>query len=315
MQTKLMQTLFLIITWSMGWLAMPICWGLTFSISHYGNLVGEVQVSNVCPEESLGDIGRRFDLGIYEMIEANPQLDPWVPHVGAEVIVPSRFILPNEPQQGMVINLAEMRIYYFHGQGQLVSTYPIGIGKKGWQTPLAKGKIIGKKEKPTWHPPQSIRAAHAQEGDILPESVPPGPDNPLGEYALRLSIPGYMIHGTNRPGGIGVRSSNGCIRLFPEDIATLFHQVAVEDPVNIIYAPFKFGVYKGQIFLEAHQPLSDAHYYKTNYDLAALKRELLAVTANIIPSANFAIDTHIDWSRVEQELHKARGFPVLISKN
>ena len=172
---------------------------LTFTIDATSDIVGSVQSANVQYGESLADIGRRFDLGVYEMIEANPTVDPWVPEVGTPIVIPTQFILPAGERVGLIINLAEMRVYYFEPQQRLVSTYPIGIGKKGWETPLGQGKIISKTENPSWRPPQSIRDAHAARGDILPAIVKPGPDNPLGKYALRLSLPGYLIHGTNRP--------------------------------------------------------------------------------------------------------------------
>lgn len=286
-------------------LAFPaqIC-GLTFAIPEHGNIVGKLQIAKVQHNESLGDIGRRFDVGVYEMIEANPNLDPWAPKVGARVIIPTRFVLPSEYNSGMVINLAEMRIYYYHRDGKFISTYPIGIGRKGWHTPVGGGKVIHKEKNPTWYPPESIKEAHAIAGDNLPDQVPPGPDNPLGKYALKLSIPGYLIHGTNRPGGIGVRSSSGCIRLFPEDVQALFNQVAINETVQIIHTPYKFGKLGKQVFIEAHQPLSE-EYYQTNITIDALKAALKKA---------YSADTNIelDWEYALQIVNDAKGFPVWV---
>ena len=195
-----------------------------------------------------------------------------------------------------------MRIYYFHPNENKVTTHPIGIGRKGWNTPIGCGHIIQKKELPYWQPPTSIRNEHIKRGDPLPSIVPPGPDNPLGKYAMRLSIPGYMIHGTNRPGGIGVRSTSGCIRLFPEDIQALYPQIPIGTSVRIIHAPYKFGHRGYNIFLEAHQPLSD-HYHAYESKLSLLKQALDEALLE---------DFFIDWNYVEQSVTQPKGYPVLI---
>jgi len=280
----------------------PFAIGLTFSIPDNSDIVGNIQVTKAIKGKSLGEIGRQFDIGVYEMIEANPNLNPWVPKVDATVIIPSEFILPPGKRQGIVINLAEMRIYYFHLHENKVTTHPIGIGGRGRNTPLGSAHIIQKKELPYWQPPISIRKEHIKNGDPLPSIVPPGPDNPLGEYAMRLSIPGYLIHGTNRPGGIGVRSTNGCIRLFPEDIASLFPQISIGTPVKIIHAPYKFGHRGYNIFLEAHQPLSD-HYHSHDSRLSLLKQALEEASLE-----NISID--LDYA--EQNITQPKGYPILI---
>jgi L,D-transpeptidase ErfK/SrfK len=279
-----------------------LAFGLTFTIPYDSDIVGNLQTTKVTKGKSLGEIGRQFDIGVYEMIEANPNLNPWVPKIGATVVIPSEFILPPGKRQGLVINLAEMRIYYFHPNENKVSTHPIGIGRKGWNTPLGSAHIIQKKALPYWQPPTSIRKEHIKNGDPLPSIVPPGPDNPLGEYAMRLSIPGYLIHGTNRPGGIGVRSTSGCIRLFPEDIQTLFPQIAIGTPVRIIHAPYKFGHRGYSIFLEAHQPLSD-HYHFLENKISLLKQAL----------EEAMLDSYvIDWNYAEKKTTQPQGYPVLI---
>ena len=281
---------------------IPPVFGLTFVIPQNSDIIGNIQTTKVNAGESLGEIGRKFDVGVYEMMEANPNLNPWEPEIGATVIIPTEFILPSGERQGIIINLAEMRVYYFHPQKNLVTTHPIGIGKKGWNTPLGYVHITKKTENPYWLPPKSIREDHASHGDILPAMVPPGPNNPLGEYAMRLSIPGYLIHGTNRPGGIGVRSTSGCIRLFPEDIKSLYPQIAVGTPVRIIHAPYKFGRRGYSVFLEAHQPLSD-HYHEAETTTAMLRQALEAAAME---------DLVIDWNYAEKSIQHPRGYPILI---
>lgn len=212
-------------------------------------------------EDTLLDIARRFDIGYTEIVEANPELDPWLPGGDQRVFVPNRFILPDAPHKGIVINLAEMRLYYYpkpqKNQRQQVITHPLGIGRQGWTTPLGKTRIIQKKKDPTWTPPASILAEHLAKGDPLPNVVPAGPDNPLGAYAMRLGIPSYLLHGTNRPFGVGLRVSHGCIRLFPEDIEHLFGIVAVDTPVEILYQPYKAALHNGKLYLEAHAVQQD----------------------------------------------------------
>jgi len=212
-------------------------------------------------EDTLLDIARRFDIGYNEIVTANPDLDPWLPGANQRVLVPNRYILPDAPHKGIVINLAEMRLYYYppkkKDQLQQVITHPIGVGREGWTTPLGKTRIIQKKKDPTWTPPASILAEHLEKGDPLPKVVPAGPDNPLGAFAMRLGMPGYLLHGTNRPFGVGMRVSHGCIRLFPEDIEHLFGIVAVNTPVEILYQPYKAALDGDDLYLEAHQTQDD----------------------------------------------------------
>ena len=207
-------------------------------------------------EDTLLDIARQFNIGYREIVDANPDLDPWLPGGNKRVFDPNQFILPDAPHKGIVINLAEMRLFYYpkrqQGQRQQVITHPLGIGREGWTTPLGKTSIIQKRKDPTWTPPASIHAEYIAKGDPLPKVVPAGPDNPLGAYAMRLGMPGYLLHGTNRPFGVGMRVSHGCIRLFPEDIEHLFGIVAVGTPVEILYKPYKAALHKGKLYLEAH---------------------------------------------------------------
>lgn len=279
-------------------------YALTFPLPRDGDIVGSTQIASVRRGESLGDIGRRFDVGVYEMIEANPSLDPWVPTVGAVVVVPTQFILPSGPREGIVVNLAEMRLYYYHADKPLVTTCPLGIGKKGWSTPLTQTKVVSKKKDPAWIPPDSIRREHLLKGDPLPAMVPGGPNNPMGRYALYLGGTGCLrIHGTNRPGGIGVRGSHGCIRLFPEDIESLYYSVPVGTSVRIIHEPFKVGWHKNRLYLEAHQPLSEARFSGSNSN------------SNLVNAIQRAIKNGqymVNWSSAELSAKTCNGYPSRI---
>ena len=212
-------------------------------------------------EDTLLDIGRAFDVGYNEIVNANPKVDPWLPGENTPVFIPNRFILPEAPHVGIVINLAEMRLYYYpkpaKNQRQQVITHPIGVGREGWTTPTGKTKITQKVKNPTWTPPDSILAEHLEKGDPLPKVVPAGPNNPLGAYKMNLGIAGYLLHGTNKPFGVGMRVSHGCIRLFPEDIEHLFGIVAVNTPVEILYQPDKAALLNNQLYLEAHPTQED----------------------------------------------------------
>ena len=212
-----------------------------FEIDPGTEIVGYVQKTVIGKEDTLPDIARRFDVGYEEMLLANPGVDPWLPGVGREVVVPTQFILPAAPHEGVVVNVAAMRIFYFpphkKDEPQRVLTHPIGIGKVGWKTPEGTTRIVSRQKDPVWVVPKSVRDEHAESGDILPGKVPPGPDNPLGEYMFRLAWPSYLIHGTNKPYGVGMRSSHGCIRLYPEDIAVFFDLVPVGTKVRWSTSP------------------------------------------------------------------------------
>ena len=226
--------------------------------------MGETQSVVAQHEDTLLDLGRRYSVGYEEIVAANPGVDPWLPGEGTQVLIPSRFILPDAPREGIIVSLAEHRLYYFPkaraGEAPVVVTYPISVGKMDWKTPLGLTRIVDKRVKPIWYPPESVRQEHAADGRPLPKAVPAGPDNPLGDYAMRLGIPGgaYLIHGTNRPAGVGMQVTHGCIRMYPEDIEQFFKLVPVNTPVRIIDQPYKMG-WKGQeLYMEVHAPLEGA---------------------------------------------------------
>ncbi|ABQ28219.1 L,D-transpeptidase family protein [Geotalea uraniireducens] len=207
--------------------------------------------------ESLVEVARRFDLGYQELVAANPGIDPFAPGAGISVTIPTEWIVPASLKWGgIVINLSEMRLYYsFSFKGaRLIASFPIGIGDEGKDTPVGTFRVIQKIENPSWYVPQSVK----MEKPELPDVVPPGPDNPLGTHAMRLSERTILIHGTNKPWGVGRRVSHGCIRLYPEDIPRLYRLVAVGTPVTIVMEPVKVGERNGRVFAEVHDDRSSS---------------------------------------------------------
>jgi L,D-transpeptidase ErfK/SrfK len=209
-----------------------------------------------------------------------------------------------------VLNLAEMRLYYYPktengGEGVKVVSHPVSIGREGWETPTGKTTVVDKTTNPSWYPPISIRAEHAERGEILPDVVPPGPDNPLGRHAIRLDWMQYLIHGTNKPYGIGMTVSHGCVRLYPEDIKSLFEQVTVGMPVYIVNQPYKAGWYEGVLYLQAFPPLPQSG--QSGKQLTKAVRAVIAAT-----EARQGID--IDWEKVMEVANQASGIPVPILK-
>jgi L,D-transpeptidase ErfK/SrfK len=225
------------------------------------DVIGELQLTKVQGEDTFSDIARRFNLGYEELVRANPGVDPWLPGEGREIVLPTQYVLPAAPREGLVINLPQLRVFYFpkraEGELQKVITHPIGIGKVGWETPVGTTKVVSKAKNPTWTPPASVRKEHREAGDPLPARVPPGPDNPLGAFKMTLGWPSYLIHGTNKPYGVGMRSSHGCIRFYPEDIAGLFGMIPVGTKVTVVNQPFVFGWHTDSMYVQAFPVLED----------------------------------------------------------
>jgi len=269
-------------------------------------IVGEVQKVIAAHEDTLVDIGRKYGVGYEEIVAANPGVNAWVPGAGTEVLIPSRYILPEGPREGIVVSLAEHRLFYFpphkSGEAATVRTYPISIGRMDWHTPLGMTRIVNKREKPIWYPPESVRKEHADEGRPLPKAVPAGPDNPLGDYAMRLGIPGgaYLIHGTNRPSGVGMQVTHGCVRMFPEDIKELYALVAVNTSVRLIDQPYKMGWRGDELFMEVHTPL-EGEASPEAHSLTNITKLLVAATQDRA--------VVIDWAKAERTFELASGVP------
>lgn len=233
-------------------------WATTFVLPTSGDLIGKIKYVHPEMGETLSEVGIRYDIGFYEMVRANPQIDPARPlSAVTRLIIPAQFILPNGPRVGLVINLAEYRLYFFPSDDNIVITMPVGIGREGWTTPTGITKIIAKEQDPIWKPTPNVRAEAAKHGMPIPHIFPPGEGNPLGRHVLRLGWPTYLIHGTNRRDGVGSRVSAGCIRMMPEDIEYLFGFVSKGTQVRVINQPVKLGFFHGQLYLQAHPSLAE----------------------------------------------------------
>jgi L,D-transpeptidase ErfK/SrfK len=285
-----------------------------FVLAPQQTVVGEVQVVVAREGDTLPDLARRFNLGYEEIIRANPTLPTWRPGVGREVVLPTRFVLPDAPHEGVVIDVASMRLFYYPAHGAhepaRVVTYPIGIGKLGWKTPEGLTKVTAKVKDPVWTPPLSVRKEHEEEDNPLPARVPPGPDNPLGAYLFRLGWPSYLIHGTNKPYGVGMRASHGCVRLYPEDIAALFVALSVDTKVRVVNQPYRFGFSGNQIEFQAVEPLEDdRRSWK-----AGPKRLLDQAKKNPSLTRLVAAESRIDWQAVDNAAGLHVGVPVTVLK-
>lgn len=263
-----------------------------FSYSANKTVVGAMRHHTVTPKETLLDIARNFDLGYLEIKRLYPDMDPWNPHPGQNIVIPTQWVLPITRLHGLVINLPEMRLYHFFPDIKMVTTYPVGIGVIGWETPDAVARVINRRMDPTWTVPKSLRAKYG----IV--SIPPGPDNPLGKYWIGLSLKGYGIHGTNFPWGVGRLVSHGCIRLYPEDIAILFENVSIDTPVEIVYEPVKIGIRDQNIFIEVHPDI-----YKRIPDIR---------TQTIHRLRDLGWLSSVSVSKVNDALDKQSGVPVCV---
>ncbi len=259
------------------------------------NIIGVVQKYKVEKNESLLEIARKFDIGMNGIIDANPGVDPIIPEAGREVDIPTAWILPDVPvRSGIVINIPEYRLFFFTpGNAGDVLTFPIGVGDQGKETPTGTYKVIEKIVNPAWYVPASIR----KERPELPKVMPPGPDNPMGSHAMRLSLRTMLIHGTDRPWGIGTRSSHGCLRLYPEDIVRLFDLVPLGTRVTIVNQPLKVALKQDKVFMEVHRYADEITIY------SALR--LLAVK-NLLE--------RVDTDKLIDALNGMKGIPVDVTR-
>ena len=303
------------------------------------DVIGALSTVTARHEDTLVDIARRHGLGYEDVVRANPGVNIWLPGEGAEVILPTRFVLPSVPRRGVVLNLAEYRMYYFpepkDGEPAYVMTYPISIGRMDWETPLGLTKVISKVRSPTWYPPESVREEHAADGNPLPRIVPPGPDNPLGEYAMRLGLPGYLIHSTNRPAGVGMRVTHGCVRMFPEDIEYLFAQIGIDTPVRIINEPVKIGWNGDELVMEVHPVLetvlpeqSEAAAEAAEVvegeegagaevavaDVDFVGKDPLAYVIEQFVTVTSVRAGELDWHLAEELVHRSDGVPTAVGQ-
>lgn len=279
----------------------------------YTDVIGEMRQIRAGYGDTLLDIARRHDLGQDEIVLANPTVDRWLPDAETEILLPERHVLPKATRSGLILNVPEMRLYYFPkpGVGRLpvVITHPVSIGRIDWQTPSGTTRIVGKQKNPTWYPPASLRHEAEATGQTLPLAVAPGPDNPLGRYAIRLGIPGYLIHGTNKPYGVGMRVTHGCLRMYPEDIAALFEDIRVGTLVQIVNQPIKVGWLDETLYLEIHRPLAeDSGKY------ADLEKQVMKAVSDAIAAENTKYRVLLRETSIRNAIEAQNGIPVAISR-
>lgn len=261
--------------------------------------VFEVSTDNMKPDDNFLTLSEKYGVGFHELEEANPGYNPWSPGYGS-LVIPHKYVLPTI-RNGIVINLAELRLYYFPKNSNVVITYPVGIGKKDWNTPVVNTKVASKVKNPTWTVPASIKEEYRKRGEKIADYVPAGKDNPLGKYALRLSAAGYLIHGSNVEVGVGLRVSHGCIRLFNPDIENLYNIVPDGTPVHIINEPYKVGSDGKNIYLEAHKPLSE-DIENSRYSKSYISENLRKLHTGF----------KINWNATDYAAEELRGIPVPI---
>ncbi len=288
---------------------------LTFRLAG-DEVVGNTLEIQTSYEDTFVDLGHVYGLGYREMMDANPDVWPWVPGEGTDVRLPLAFVLPSQGLGGeetIVLNLAEFRLYHFIPEKNIVRAYAVGIGKQGWETPTSTATVTGVVQNPSWTPPASIRQESAARGITLPSVVPPGPDNPLGEYAVALSIPGYLFHGSNQRLGFGMRVSHGCIRLYASDIEELATSVRPGLPVNIINEPVKAGWKEGQLFLEVHPQLEE--YADQPVNVEQIIAAAVARRPDLVRGEGWSEgwEALIDWEKVSALTSRQSGIPEAIS--
>ena len=287
------------------WVLLAVCpsWALrSFMMEPGTGVYGVTRMVQAREHDTLLDIAREFGLGYNQIVAANPGIDPWVPREGSLVLLPLTFVPPREhPETGIVVNLAEMRLYYFFSNGghDFFFTAPIGIGREGYLTELGDYTVKSKTANPTWVVPESIR----REEPDLPAQVPPGPDNPLGDFAFRLSRNLYAIHGTNKPWGVGRRVSHGCIRMYPEDVGALYPLVPVGARVKVVYEPVKFGWADGKLWVQVFEDFDG----RLDNPLVKVMDELLHYETAIGP-------LELDRAALDRALAEKSGVPMAVAR-
>ncbi|KKL79671.1 hypothetical protein LCGC14_2012480 [marine sediment metagenome] len=270
-----------------------------------GDLAGHLGVYTTHYEDTFAEVGSQLALGYLELAKANPGVDPWLPGEGTTITLPRHYVMPDARREGIVINLAEYRLYYFTGNS--VQVYPVGVGTDDNPSPLTDAKVTMALESPAWYPPASIRAQYKASGDFLPRMIPPGPENPLGSHALMLSEKGYLIHGTNKQFGVGMQVSHGCFRMYNDDISRFVYQVSKGTPVQIVNDPVKMGMSGGEVWLEVHRPHED--YSKKDRD--RLWRE---VTLEVEAFRQKHPNVEVQRQAIELAVDQADGIPAMVGE-
>ncbi len=289
---------------------------IAYAVSDNDDIIGELQTYEVQKGETLLDIGRRFGLTAQEISDANHGLDWWLPPPGKTIILPTQWILPPGPREGLVLNIPEMRLYYFPGRvvvdrkkggvkhisyiaDHIVYTFPVGLGRYDWRTPIGSFRVRGKTVNPTWVAPLDIYKEHLERDPDAERVIPGGdPENPLGHYRIELTLPEYAIHGTNKPWGVGMEVSHGCIRLYPEDIERLFYKVKIGTPGRFVYYPVKFGWKGDALYVEVHRDIYGRYPALWQFALNEAKR--------------MGISDKIDYKKLEQAIAEKTGVPTYV---
>lgn len=274
-----------------------------------GDLIGALRWHLTEHADTLLDIAVANDVGILAISAANPGVDPWIPGADRLILLPKAHLLPDGPREGIVINKAELGLYWFPKGGR-PRRHAIGVGREGYDTPVGETRVVRKQKDPTWYPTASTRADRPE----LPPVVPPGPDNPLGRHALYLGWPTYLIHGTNKPYGVGRRVSRGCIRMYPAAVERLFEEVPIGTRVTVVDQQVKAGWHEGALYLEAHPDLGQLEELEETYAFTPRPGGIdEAALALVRRKAGDAID-RVDWDLVEAELVARRGIPVRVTR-
>ena len=283
--------------------------------SKYQNTIGKIKIAITKRGDTFDNLARKYDIGHDELAHANPQVDPTHIHSGTVMLLPTYYILPKGERKGIIINLPEKRMFFFRA-GRVI-TYPVGIGREGWATPEGKLYIAGKQTNPSWYVPKEVRAIQKKNGVNLPKVMPPGPDNPLGKYAIRLSKTNYLIHGTNAPDGVGRRSSAGCLRMYPEDIKQLYRSVRYRTKVHIVNQPFKISKIRGRWHLESHIPLAELADDRNAEDGGAATQPMELSEAITIVAKLVSVTTHLmpNMHWIRKILIRSSGIPTAIVHN
>lgn len=270
--------------------------------------VGKMDTYATGEEDTFLDIARHFGLGYVELRAANASVDPWAPTPGTELVIPGFGLLPRAKQEGVVVNLGKMRLYYFKDPGKAPLTYAIGIGREGLATPVGETTVVRKTAGPGWYPTDRMR----KEKPWLPKAVAPGPSNPLGTHAMYLGWPTFLIHGSNKPWGIGRRVSSGCMRMYPEDIVALFDMIPVGTKVTVVDQPILVGWLDDGLYLEANP--SQTQSSEVEYDSEMTVRPLTDGLRKVITDAAGAGAGNIDWEAVEKIVRERKGYPMKIAE-
>ncbi len=280
--------------------------GGTGKIAGLQTVIGNSLTHRIRRSETFLEISREYDVGYNELVAANPGIDPWVPPTGRDMLVPAEWVLPAGEFDGLVVNIPEMRMYYYvpspraGAKSSMAITYPVGLGRQDWQTPQGAFRVRGKTKNPAWVIPESIKAERIRDSGSTEDVIPGGhPENPLGKYRLELTIPSYAIHGTNKIGGIGMQVSHGCIRMFAEDIEAFFPLVQIGTAGRFVYQPIKLGVRRGRVMVEVHEDI---------YGVAPwpwlLARELVE---------GMGLERYVDEKKLEAAVEASSGIPTDVS--